>query len=137
MHSGKGEETRPFNCSSLPKWLSLIHKALGLHKNQQLVGSAAAPLSVDTILYFQSLDIMIGEFYGSTETAGPQTSSMEGKSTKIFEILMYTQKMGSIGTLKKDCSICLKIQIYDNLKTCTPDFEYVSKLSLMGMLITI
>ena len=92
MHSGKGEETRPFNCSNLPKWLSLIHKALGLHKNQQLVGSAAAPLSVDTILYFQSLDIMIGEFYGSTETAGPQTSSMEGKSTKIFEILMYTQK---------------------------------------------
>ena len=84
MHSGKGEKTRPFNCSNLPKWLSLIHKALGLHKNQQLVGSAAAPLSVDTILYFQSLDIMIGEFFGSTETSGPQTSCMEGKPTKKF-----------------------------------------------------
>ena len=121
MHSGKGEETRPFNCSNLPKWLSLIHKALGLHKNQQLVGSAAAPLSVDTILYFQSLDIMIGEFYGSTETAGPQTSSMEGKSTKIFEILMYTQKRH------------IEKRLFNMPKNpnlgCNPDFEYVSFLN--------
>ena len=89
MHAGKGEETRPFNSSNLPKW---YRKALGLYRNQQFVGSAAAPLSVDTILYFQSLDIMIGEFYGSTETGGPQTSCMEGKPTKkcYFEILILT-----------------------------------------------
>ena len=76
LHGGKGEEKES---SNLPKWQSKVHKALGLDKTQHLVGSAAAPLSVDTILYFQSLDIIIGEFFGSTETSGPQTSCMEGK----------------------------------------------------------
>ena len=52
------------------------------------MGSAAAPLGVETILYFQSLDIMICEFFGSTETCGPQTCCGEGTSTKKF--FLYT-----------------------------------------------
>ena len=64
---------------------SKVREALGLDKcPNKFLGSAAAPISVDTLLYFQSLDIMISEFFGSTETSGPQTCCGEGKPTNNF-----------------------------------------------------
>ena len=64
---------------------SKVREALGLDKTpNKFLGSAAAPLSVETILYFQSLDIVISEFFGSTETSGPQTCCGEGKPTNNF-----------------------------------------------------
>jgi len=63
--------------------LSKVREALGLDKcPNKFLGSAAAPISVDTLLYFQSLDIMISEFFGSTETSGPQTCCGEGPFNK-------------------------------------------------------
>ena len=64
--------------------LSQIHKALGLDQalnNPDTVGCgvSAAPFDVETFMYFQSLDIIVHEFFGCTETCGPQTTNMAGK----------------------------------------------------------
>ena len=40
--------------------------------------SAAAPLNLDTFEYLQSLDMVITEIYGSTETSGPVSANMAG-----------------------------------------------------------
>ena len=40
--------------------------------------TGSAPIPVETLLYFQSLDIMIAELYGSTECMGPATTNMSG-----------------------------------------------------------
>ena len=64
--------------------LSQIHKALGLDQvlnNRDGVGCgvSAAPFDIETFMYFQSLDIIVHEFFGCTETCGPQTTNMAGK----------------------------------------------------------
>ena len=40
--------------------------------------TGAAPISVETILYLESLDICLTELYGSSECTGPQTTNMPG-----------------------------------------------------------
>ena len=78
---------------------SKVREALGLDKcPNKFLGSAAAPISVDTLLYFQSLDIMISEFFGSTETSGPQTCCGEGKPTNNFYSYYYSKEAKSLGT---------------------------------------
>ena len=61
---------------------SRIHEALGLDRATTSVGrcyAGAAPLSVETFYYFQSLDIVIHELLGCTETVGPQSTNLPGK----------------------------------------------------------
>ena len=76
---------------------SRIHEALGL-ENATLMPestcSSAAPLNVDTFLYFQSLDIVIYELLGCTESVA-QTTNMAGNKNifsgtvhKLLEILL-------------------------------------------------
>lgn len=57
--------------------LSKIKEALGF---DQCTGffTAAAPISVDTINYFSSLDIPLYELFGQSECTGPHTSSKTG-----------------------------------------------------------
>ena len=60
---------------------SKIHEALGLEQvrpNPSGFASAAAPLNIDTHKYFESLDLEIVEFYGSTEASGPQATNLAG-----------------------------------------------------------
>jgi long-chain-fatty-acid--CoA ligase ACSBG len=58
--------------------LSVIHHALGLDKCKACF-SAAAPISVDTLNFFASLDIPVYEVYGISECTGPHTVSSPGK----------------------------------------------------------
>ena len=58
-----------------------VHQALGLDQARKYphgLASAAAPLNLDTHKYFESLDMEIVEFYGSTEASGPQTTNLQG-----------------------------------------------------------
>ena len=58
-----------------------VHQALGLNQARKYphgLASAAAPLNLDTHKYFESLDMEIVEFYGSTEASGPQTTNLQG-----------------------------------------------------------
>ncbi len=52
--------------------LSKIKQALGLSKADVLV-TAAAPISVDLLEFFASLDLRIQEVYGQSEDCGPST----------------------------------------------------------------
>eukprot|EP01038_Epipyxis_sp_PR26KG_P016834 gene16834-23050_t len=52
-----------------------IKKALGLDRCKGCF-TAAAPISVDTILYFASLDIPLYEVFGQSECTGPHTISV-------------------------------------------------------------
>ena len=61
--------------------LTPIHKKLGLDNcvdTHVPNSSAAAPLNLDTFEYLQSLDMVITEIYGSTETSGPVSANMAG-----------------------------------------------------------
>ena len=61
--------------------LNKIHQALGLDQTKlKPIGtiSGAAPLNVETFMYFQSIDILLHELYGMSETNGAQTTNMSG-----------------------------------------------------------
>ena len=66
-------------------------RAIGLYSGQALldlflpdpVCPGAAPLSEQTFQYFQSLDLPILELLGSSETCGPQSTSMPGMGTRV------------------------------------------------------
>ena len=60
--------------------ISKIREALGLDKAVAPTATctSAAPLNVETFYYFQSLDIIITELLGCTETSGPQTTNLGG-----------------------------------------------------------
>jgi len=62
---------------------SRIHQALGLDQTQNnhyypTTMSGAAPLNLETFLYFQSIDILLPELYGCSETNGPSTTNGAG-----------------------------------------------------------
>jgi long-chain-fatty-acid--CoA ligase ACSBG len=57
--------------------LSKIKEALGLDQCKAFF-TAAAPISVETLNYFASLDIPVFELFGQTECTGPHTSSRTG-----------------------------------------------------------
>lgn len=54
---------------------SNVKKALGLDQ-ARLCATAAAPISRETLEYFLSLDVMILEIYGMSESTGPHTINM-------------------------------------------------------------
>jgi len=57
--------------------LSKIKAALGLDQAKACF-TAAAPISVDTLMYFASVDIPIYEVFGQSECTGPHTVSFAG-----------------------------------------------------------
>lgn len=68
-----------------------VKTALGLNKCKSFF-VAAAPISMDTLDYFLSLDIKIFEIYGMSECTGPHTYNCQGH-----------QKIGSIGRSLPGC----------------------------------
>lgn len=54
-----------------------VRQALGLDR-ARLLGTAAAPISKETLDFFLSLNIPIYEIYGMSETTGPQTATYPG-----------------------------------------------------------
>ena len=76
----------------LARWLILsrIHAALGLDRaaHPKLGGfySSAAPLSVQTFQYFQSLDMPVMELLGSSETGGPQTACLKDAGMRLGSV---------------------------------------------------
>ena len=64
---------------------SKVRENLGL-SHCRLLGVGAAPLAMETIKYFLSLDIPLLECFGMSETSGPQTGNLPGH-----------HKLGSIG----------------------------------------
>ena len=65
--------------------LSKVKAALGLEQTKICITSAA-PISVEVLDYFASLDIPILELFGQSECTGPHTSNFS-----------YAWKIGSIG----------------------------------------
>ena len=65
--------------------LSKVKANLGLHHTKMCITSAA-PISVEVLEYFASLDIPILELFGQSECTGPHTSNFS-----------YAWKIGSIG----------------------------------------
>ncbi len=89
VREGKRDPLKPSWDYILAKKLvfAKVHEALGLDevaKRTNITASTAAPLSVETFNYFQSLDIVLTEFYGSTEASGPHTSNMAGMMSHFF-----------------------------------------------------
>ena len=68
-----------------------VKTALGLQKCRSFF-VAAAPISIETLEYFMSLDIRIFEIYGMSECSGPQTYNCKDQ-----------QKIGSIGKTLLGC----------------------------------
>ena len=62
---------------------SKVHKALGLERAAATGGlyTAAAPISMQTLKYFESLDMHLMEGYGATENMGMTTCGLPGKSS--------------------------------------------------------
>ena len=58
---------------------SKVKERLGLDRCR-LIGVGAAPLAVDTLEYFLSLDIPMCEGYGMSETMGPHTGHKPGSN---------------------------------------------------------
>lgn len=95
--------------------LSRVKEALGLDQCQACF-SGAAPISKEIVEYFGSLDLPIYEFFGQSETTGPQTCSMrgmwrigtcgrtiEGSNTKVVaetEELVFSGRNSMMGYLK-------------------------------------
>jgi len=63
--------------------LSKIRQALGLSRCN-LMSSAAAPLSMEVMEYFMSLNIIITEAYGLSESSGPHTVGVESRNLVQF-----------------------------------------------------
>lgn len=65
--------------------LTKLRRALGLSRARMCV-SGAAPIAVDILEFFASLDVVIHEIYGQSEDSGPTTFNGVGKT-----------KFGSVG----------------------------------------
>lgn len=58
--------------------LSQIRVALGLDRCR-LCFVGAAPVTMQTLQYFQSINIPLNEIFGMSECSGPQTVSVPGR----------------------------------------------------------
>lgn len=67
--------------------LNKIKDALGLDRSRMLI-SGAAPISVEVLRFFASIDLMIYEGYGQSETSAPTTFNQPG-----------SVRIGSVGRL--------------------------------------
>lgn len=72
-------------------YYSKVREALGLDRCKQFY-SAAAPLGPETMKYFMSLNIIIQELYGMSETTGPHHLT-----------LVDHVKLGSVGKVMDSC----------------------------------
>ena len=59
-----------------------VKQNLGLD-HTKVIGVGAAPISMESLEYFLSLDIPLLECYGMSETGGPHT----GQEIKLFRLL--------------------------------------------------
>jgi len=59
---------------------------LGLDNLQAQLYSGGAALENDTVKYFESLDLGLVNFYGTTEATGPISTNIEGIITYIHTI---------------------------------------------------
>ena len=84
QYGGGGGAPMGFGCA-YALILSKVKAALGLHQTKICITSAA-PISVDVLEYFASLDIPVLELFGQSECTGPHTSNFS-----------YAWKIGSIG----------------------------------------
>ncbi|KAL5267519.1 hypothetical protein ACHWQZ_G004525 [Mnemiopsis leidyi] len=74
------------NSTELPRGYWMADR-LVFNKIKQILGldrcilqaSAAAPITQETVAFFQSLDIPVYEIYGMSECSGPQTLSFDGQ----------------------------------------------------------
>jgi len=110
--------------------LSRVHQKLGFdrasHPTKGGLYSGAAPLSVQTFQYFQSLDLPIMELLGSSETCGPQTVCLPGTGNRIgsvgkcfpqFETRILNPNEEGVGEIiTKGRQICLGY-LWDKEKT--------------------
>ena len=67
-----------------------VKKNLGLDRTK-CIGVGAAPISMESLEYFLSLDIPLLECYGMSETGGPHTGNRPGH-----------HRLGSIGKFFED-----------------------------------
>ena len=110
--------------------LSKVHQRMGLdraaHPSHGGLYSGAAPLSIQTFQYFQSLDLPIKELLGSSETCGPQTACLPGIGTRIgsvgkcfpqFDTRILNPEQDGVGEIiTKGRQICLGY-LWDKEKT--------------------
>ena len=83
-----------------------IHEALGLDRALS-VYSSAAPLSVPTFEYFQSLDLILIELLGCSETSGPQFTNLPhdlrpGTNGKSYDGVINDIRRGEIITRSRN-----------------------------------
>jgi len=72
---GSGEKG-PFFPLAKGLVLDNIHKSLGLDRCIDMCFTGAAPISKETLKYFDTLYLKVNELYGMTECAGPHTISL-------------------------------------------------------------
>ena len=56
-----------------------VHAALGLDRCRHLA-TGAAPITMETLRYYQSLNMPLCELYGMSECSGPMTAGRPGKN---------------------------------------------------------
>ena len=71
----EGQPSPPFFNLARKLVFSKVHDRLGLDRCRLFI-STAAPISLDTLEFFMSLDIPITEVYGMSECTGPATVSL-------------------------------------------------------------
>jgi long-chain-fatty-acid--CoA ligase ACSBG len=77
-----------------------VKEALGLERCHSFF-SGAAPISMETLQYFLSLDIILTQLFGMSETCGPHTINMD--PTSAVEGGSRGQRMLSVGATIKGC----------------------------------
>ena len=78
----KEEEKYPFIYSLCTKIVfKKIHKSMGLD-HCRLAATAAAPISPETLKFFESIGLPLAEIYGMSECSGPSTMSLPKKYYK-------------------------------------------------------
>eukprot|EP00794_Sanderia_malayensis_P009864 gene9864-10874_t len=90
VNKEKGHST-PFGFMIAERLLRKIKVQLGLDKC--LVFTAAAPISLETLRYFQSINIPLMEIYGMSECAGCASISLPGslRTTSVGKALPHTE----------------------------------------------
>lgn len=86
LAGGKGTESTQFKMAE-KILLARIRHAMGLSRQQTCITSAA-PISVEMLKYFLSLNLVVGEAYGLSECSGPHTTNCP---------LRQIVRLGSIG----------------------------------------
>lgn len=87
----------PYGWTIASKLMKNVHKSLGLDRCR-LIFTSAAPISKQTLEYFQSLNLPLLELYGMSESTGPLTVCSPGHSriTSVGKLLPINEaKIGN------------------------------------------